>query len=195
MGHQHDDSRVVMREAAMLRHLLRAAGTNDADIRRHDDIGRARTFGRRRIAEHQIQIAAVEEFAAAGADYGGIGFKRFHRVQCGRWAVVGEPEQGNIVLERLPRTDVRRAENRRRRLVGCIIRWNTQNPVRVKRRLAMLGGDDDRGILLEPAFLELGYEFAYRRVGELDFVDQSRGWRAATHESSLRDIGKFRDSF
>ncbi len=36
----------------------------------------------------------------------------------------------------------------------------------------------DRGILVEPAFLELGYEFADRCVGELDFVDQSRGWRA-----------------
>jgi len=59
----------------------------------------------------------------------------------------------------------------------------------------MLGGDDDRGILVEPAFLELGYEFADRRVGELDFVDQSRGWRAGGVEIATVLLMLFSTSF
>jgi hypothetical protein len=44
------------------------AGINDSNIWRDDDVGRARTFRRRRIAEHQVQVAAVRDFAAVGAD-------------------------------------------------------------------------------------------------------------------------------
>jgi hypothetical protein len=77
MSHKHYDVGVIVSEAG-LRELLFTAGINDSNIWRDDNVGRARTFRRRRIAEHQVQVAAVKDFAAVGADCGGTGLKQCH---------------------------------------------------------------------------------------------------------------------
>jgi len=99
-GTPHDDGCVVMCEAAMLRHLLLASGINDANIGRHDDVGRARTFwrprslnirsncGRRRNSPRRRRSWRHWPEAAPP--------RSAWRLRC-----VCQPEQRDIVLERL----------------------------------------------------------------------------------------------
>ena len=116
VGDQHHDVGVVMREAAVLGHFLHACGIDDADVRGDDDVRRPRI--RTRNVEHQSKARPDIEFAAIGADLTGVSLECREGARDARRAAVGEPQQRDVVFERLGGRDERRGRRLGRSSAG-----------------------------------------------------------------------------
>src|SRR5579885_2474742 len=181
IGEQQDHVGVVMRESAMLGLFMVAAGVSYADIRGHDDIGRARILAG--IVEVELQRRTIEELSEADSCGSGV---RLQESDCGiRVRRVGQPHQGDVVFRganpapigilRWRHGDMQIVgdHRRRRNAVGTrlalVQRW-------IDGRLAVLGRDHKQRRIIEAALLQFADEGPDRRVHKLELVQQGRAW-------------------
>src|SRR5579872_3288727 len=110
VGEQQNDVGVVMCEPAVLGQFLAAAGVSNADIRGHDDVGRARIYGRVVVIERQRRT--VVDLPERDSGTGSIIFQDLD-AGIGIGGVL-QPDQRDVVFRR----------SNARRIVGGFRVWN-----------------------------------------------------------------------